>query len=39
MTVQAQTIQNVRMPTIQSIRTRIKPYIRYRNDAGKGFEG
>ena len=46
MTVQAQTIQNVRMPTIQkvriatiqNVRTRIKPYIRYRNVAGKGFE-
>ena len=41
------TIQNVRMPAIQKVRTatiqnvltRIKPYIRYRNDAGKGFEG
>ena len=42
-----QTIQNVRMPTIQkvriatiqNVRNRIKHYIRYRNDAGKGFEG
>ena len=40
-----ETIQNVRIPTIQKVRiatiqnvlTRIKPYIRYRNGAGKGF--
>ncbi len=34
-----QTIQKVRIATILNVRSRINPYICYRNDAGKGFEG